>query len=114
MLYLVFAAILMFGLKLVKQLAQPYLEAKVEELKASARSKVIETNRAIYENTISNSIDYVGEVFEDEKTRNPEITKPELALNYIKATEPEAFDNLGRDRLLIMIKRVLAQKKKVK
>lgn len=114
MLYLVFAGILMFALRMVRQLGEPFLEAKIEELKVSARSKAIESNRVVYENTLSNAIDYVDDVYEDETKRIPGITKIQVALDYIKTTEPEAYDTLGEGKLVIMIKRILAQKKKAK
>jgi hypothetical protein len=62
------------------------------------------------ENTIANAIDYVKDVFTKEKEKRPDLTKIDLALEYISIVEPEVFKRSGKDRLRLMIQRIVYQK----
>lgn len=64
------------------------------------------------ENTIDNAVDYVSDVFPKEKEKRPDLTKIELALEYVKNVEPTVYDKSGKGRLEMMIKRKVYQKLK--
>ena len=79
-----------------------YVKEYLEVRKANEEDKLLVRKE---ENTIANSIDYVSDVFPKEKEKRPDLTKIELALEYIQYVEPKVYSNSGKGRLEMIIKR---------
>jgi len=89
-----------------------YLSKHVKNYLEARRECELEKARVDKENnTISNAVEYVKEVFEKEKVNRPELTKIDLALEYMRIVEPKVYDASGNDRLKLIIQRIVYSNK---